>query len=100
MIVPQCGDASEMIDANEKKRRDLNWRIFLTILEILQFLARQGYTLRGDDDEESRFIQLPKLGSKLFPELTDWLSRRSEKFKRHDVQNEIVNLMAKLFVIS
>ena len=58
VIVPQCRNALEMIDKNEKKRRELNRRIFLTILETLQYLARQGLSVRGDDDDESNFISL------------------------------------------
>ena len=44
-----------MIDKNEKKHRKLNRHIFLTTLEILQYLARQGLVVRGDDDDESNF---------------------------------------------
>ena len=82
-----------MIDENEKKRRKLNRRIFLTILETLQYLARQGLAVRGDDDDESNFIQLLRLQSKTFLELTDWLSRKTERYTSHDVQNELINLM-------
>ena len=60
-----------MIDENEKKRRDLNRRIFLTILEALHNLARQELAVRGNDDGKSNFIQLLRLQSKTFPELTD-----------------------------
>ena len=63
----------EMSDENEKKHRELNWRLFLTILETLQYLARQGLALQGENDDESNFIQLLRLQSKKFPELTDRL---------------------------
>ena len=59
-----------MIDENEKKRNEFNWRIFLTI-KTLQYLARQELALRGGDDDESNFIQHLKLKSKTFPQLTD-----------------------------
>ena len=68
-----------MIDENEKKRRELNRRIFLTILETLQYLARQGLVVRGNDEDESNFIQLLRLQSKTFLELTDWLSKKPRK---------------------
>ena len=45
-----------MIDENQKKPRELNWRIFFAILETLQYLKRQGLAVRGDDDGESNFI--------------------------------------------
>ena len=80
VIVSQCRDALEMIDENQKKRRELNRRIFLTILETLQYLARQGLAVRGDDDNESNFIQLLRLQSKKFPELTDWLLKKTERY--------------------
>ena len=41
VIVPQSRNALEMIDENEKKRRELNRRVFLTILETAVF-----YTFR------------------------------------------------------
>ena len=63
-----------MIDENEKKRTELNRRIFLGILETLQYLTREGLAVQGDDGDKSNFIQLLRLQSKTFPELTDWLS--------------------------
>ena len=94
MIVPQCRNALEMIDENKKKRKELNRRIFLTILETLHYLTRQGLAVRGDEDDESNFIQLLRLQSKKFPEPTDWLSKKTERYTSHDVQNEIINLMS------
>ena len=81
-------------DRKEKKRRELDRRIFLTILGTFQYLARQRLAVPGNDDDESSFIQLLRLPSKTFPELTDWLSRKTERYTRLDVQNEIVNLMS------
>ena len=60
-----------MIDENEKKRKELNRHIFLGILETLQYLTREGLAVRGNDGDKS---QLLRLQSKIFPELTDWLS--------------------------
>ena len=70
-------------------------RCFLKILETLQFLGRQGLALRGDEnDDDSNFIQLLKLRSKDIPELTKWMQRKREKYTSHDIQNEIIMLMA------
>ena len=74
-----------MIDENEKKHRELNRRIFLTLLETWQYLTRQGLAVRGCDYNESNFIQLLGLQSKTFPELTDWLSEKTERYTSHDV---------------
>ena len=93
MIVPQCQNSLQMIDENEKKRRELNWYNFLTILETFQYLARQGLTVRGNDDYESNLIELLRLQLQKFPELKDLLSEMPERYASHDVQNNIINLM-------
>ena len=58
------------------------------------FAVRQALALLGDDDDESNFIHLLRLQSKTFPELTDWLSKNTERYTSHGVQNEIINLMS------
>ena len=47
--------------------------------------------MRGDDDGESNFIQLLRLQSKT---LSDCLSKKTERYTSHDVQNEITNLLS------
>ena len=64
-----------MMNENEKKPRELNRRIFLTILETLQYLGLQGLAAQGDDGGEANFIQLLTLKTNILPELTDWLSK-------------------------
>ena len=39
-----------------------------------------------------------RLQSKTFPELTDWLSKKTEIYTSYDLQNEIVNLMSNQIV--
>ena len=58
------------------------------------FAARQALVVLGDADGESNFNQLLRLQSKTFPELTDWQSKKTERYTSHDVQNEIINLMS------
>ena len=67
----------------------------LKIIETIRFLGRQGLPLRGrEDDENSNFWQLLKLRTKDFPILKEWTERKSEKYTSHDIQNEILSLMA------
>ena len=51
--------------------------------------------MRDDDNDESTFIQLLRLQSKVFPELTDWKLKKTERYTSHDVQNKIINLISK-----
>ena len=68
-----------MIDENEKKRRELNRRVFLTILETLQYLARQRLVVRGNDDDESNFNQRHSLNSQI------GYQKNPERYTSHDV---------------
>lgn len=94
IVIPQCGNVIAMINENERANMEMNRRCFLEILDAIQYLARQGLPLRGDDDEESNLIQFLKKRSKSFPELKDWLARKQVKFTSHDIQNEVLNIMA------
>ena len=60
----------------------------------VQCLARQGLAVQDDDEDRSNFIQLLRLQSKIFPKFADWLSKKTERYTSHNVQNEIINLMS------
>lgn len=94
IVIPKCGNVISMTSEKERANMEMNRRCFMEILVAIQYLARQGLPLRGDDDEESNFIQLLKTRSKSFPELKDWISRKQAKFTSHDVQNEVLNIMS------
>ena len=66
----------------------------LKIIECLQYLARQAMPMQGDTDEESNFIQLLKLRGKDQPVLLKWLERKDDKYSSHEIQNEIISIMA------
>ena len=61
---------------------------------VMQYLARQGQTLQGDTDDESNFIQLLKLRDKDQPLPLRWLERKEDSYTSHDIQNEIIGIMA------
>ena len=95
VIVPQCGDVTEMQNESTASQMALNRRCLEKIVETLQFLARQGLALRGDNsDDDSSFIQTLKLRAKDIPQLTDWMKRKQNKFMSHDIKNEIIQTMA------
>ena len=69
--------------------------MLLRIIRSLRFLARQGLSLRGDSsDSDSNFMQLLQLQSVDCSELGGWLQKKTNKYTSHDVQNEILKLMA------
>ena len=83
--MPQCGDVKEM----------QNKSIFVKIVETLQFLARQGLALLGDNNgHDSNLMQTLKLRAKDIPQLPDWMKQKQNKFMSHNIQKEIIQTMA------
>ncbi|KAL5517004.1 hypothetical protein EMCRGX_G002468 [Ephydatia muelleri] len=57
--------------------------------------ARQGIPIRGDgDDSESNFIQLLKLSGQGDAKMDEWLKKKTDKYTSHDIQNELLKIMA------
>ena len=92
--VHKSKNCPEMLDSALRKEREINQKCLLKIIETLQYLSRQGIPLRGHDDAESNFIQLLLVRSKNVPELKSWLSKKKGKYTSHDIQNELVCIMA------
>ena len=95
VTIPICGNIQEMTNESLKAKMKENRQCLIKVIETLQFLGRQGLALRGDqNDENSNFMQLLKLRSKDFAQLKQWLEKKKEKYTSHDIQNEILILMA------
>ena len=77
-----------------KKTMESNRICFIKVIECLQYLARQGQAMQGDTDDESNFIQLLKLRGKDQPLLSKWLERKEDRYTSHDIQNEIIAIVA------
>ena len=89
-----CGNVIQMSNDAAKKTMATNRFCLLKIIECLQYLARQAMPMQGDMDEESNFIQLLKLRGKDQPVLLKWLERKDDKYTSHEIQNEIISIMA------
>jgi len=72
----------------------MNRCCLLQIISNVKYLARQGLALRGSDEFESNFRQIPLLRSRDLSELQNWL-QRSDVFVQKDIQNEILNLFCR-----
>ena len=86
-IIEMCSNAA---DTTMKQ----NCTCFLKIIKSVRFLARQGLAMQGHTDAESNFNQLLKLRANDVPLLTDCLQRKNDKYTSHDIQNELVSIMA------
>ena len=75
-------------------------KIQWSLIECLQYLARQGQAMQGDTDDASNFIQLLKLRGKDQPLLSKWLERKEDRYTSHDIQDEIITIMANKIMVS
>eukprot|EP00117_Sycon_ciliatum_P008412 scpid101383/ scgid11122/ Zinc finger MYM-type protein 1 len=88
-------DVGEMLSGAHAKQKEENRKCFLKIVSNLQFLARQGLALHGDGSEEdSNFMQVLKLRGQDDPRGKTWLEKKTNKYVSHDMQNELLQVMA------
>lgn len=72
-----------------------NRKMLMKVLSCIRFLARQGLALIRDGDEsDGNFLQLLKLQGQDDDMMLDWLQRKCSKYTSHEIQNELLKLMA------
>ena len=84
-----------MLSKQHADAKKENRECLLKILSNIQFLARQGIAFRGEGDEMvSNFMQLLILRGKDDPRIETWVQRKTDKYVSHDIQNELLKVMA------
>ena len=87
-------DVGEMLSSDHAKEKRDNTEYLLKVFENVQFLARQGLSLRGDGDEQnSNFIQLLYLRSKDYPSILQYMQKKTDKYCCHQIQDSILETM-------
>ena len=82
-----------MLNSCHKREKKVARDMLQIILPSLQFLARQGLALCGNNsDAESNLLQLLKIRLEERPQLCTWLQR--ERLKYTECQNEMLEIMA------
>ena len=70
----------------------------MKLISTIRFLVRQGLALRGDraGEPDSNLIELLQLRGQDENDgkLVGWIKRKSNKYTSHDIQNEILQVMA------
>ena len=90
----QVRDVGELLSEAHREEKATNRRMLLKILQCIRFLAHQGLPLRGvGADADSNLLQL-QLQCVDCPELSVWLSKKTDKYTSHDIQNEMMKIMA------
>ena len=85
-------DIGEMLSSQLAKERR---KCLLNLLSNVRFLLRQGLAFRGDvSKSDSNFMRLIYLRSEDNHKLVDWVHQKTDKYTSHDMQNEMVKVMA------
>ena len=88
-------DIADMLSKQAATEKQQNRQYLLKVLSSIRFLARQGLPLRGaGDDADSNLHQLLVLREEDYPAIHHFLRRQQLKYTSHDVQNELLSLMA------
>ncbi len=88
-------DVGDMLSKQAATEKQQNRQYLLKVLSSIRFLARQGLPLRGDGDEtDSNLHQLLVLRGEDYPAINHFLGRQQLKYTAHEVQNELLSIMA------
>ena len=91
----QVRDVGELLSKAHQEEKATNRKMLLKILQCIRFLARQGLPLRGHGgDSDGNLNQLLQLQCIDCLELSVWLRKKTDKYTSHDIQNEIMRIMA------
>ena len=88
-------DIGELLSTEHQREKSGKRALLRIILQNIRFLARHGLPLRGHGDETvSNFIQLLNLRAIDTPGLGDWIKMNTNKYTSHNIQNDILHIMA------
>ena len=88
-------DVGEMFSSQLVREKQTNREYLLNVMSIIRFLARQALPLRRDGNEkDSNFYQLLVLRSESMPEIKAMMEKKQLKYTSHEIQNELLNIMA------
>ncbi|XP_065900823.1 zinc finger MYM-type protein 1-like [Dysidea avara] len=86
-----------LCDTQLRKDQEYHRKMFMKLLQAIQYLSRQGLPLRGHREDAESFsgnlYQLLLPQAKDCPEMISWLNRR--EYISPEIVNEIITLMSK-----
>ena len=88
------GRLLRQVCVTNRREQDLNKRCLRTIISTIQFLARQGLSLRGKTDDSGNLHQALKMRTEDIPELKGWMEKRVS-WTSPKIQNELLHLLAR-----
>ena len=91
---PKSTQIHEILNSQTSKQMAINRKCFMKLLQNLQFLALNNIAIQGHEKEKSNFFGLAKLRAN-DADLVNWIEKKRYNYMHHNVQNELLELMAK-----
>ena len=91
-LMPSMRPNDELMYSAIVKSKQENKAIIMKLLQNIEFLARQGLPLRGDQGQ-GNFDQLILLRAEDDPSLLEWIRKKADKFTSPETQNEILKII-------
>ena len=93
VVVTKCGNVGEMVSQGVFESHKRERKYLMDIMRSLVFLAKQGIAIQGNPGEDN-FTQLLMLLGTKDPSILATFERSRLKYTHHDIQNELLELMA------
>ena len=91
--ISKTKDIGTVLSDNYREDQKENRKCLMIIIETLRVFARQSMALRGNG-ENSDFYQFLLVEGRRNPGFGKWLQKTTCKYTSHDIQNEIIEIMA------
>ena len=94
IVVSKYGDVREFTNQNTVDLHKSERRYLIDVIRCLRLLARQGFAFQGDANEDN-FSQFMLLLSTKDDNIKTHLASKEHKYTHHDIQNKLLDLMAR-----
>ena len=91
---PKSTQIHAILDTQASKQMAINRKCFMKSVQNLQFLALNNIAIQGHEKEKANFFGLAKLRANDDDDLVNWIEKKRGNYMCHNVQNEILELMA------
>lgn len=85
---------TEQLSYQLKQNQEAARKCLSAMFSSIKYLTKQGIAIRGHDDDGGNYIELLKLRQNDIKELETWLNRKKH-LTSHDIQNEMIDILAK-----
>ena len=93
-LVSSVTPIEELFDTQSGNQKASNRKCLIKTIETIRLLALKNIAFRNLKKEDSIFYEMMEMRSNDVPELKAWLDKKHGNYLHHDIQNELLQIMA------